>query len=38
MLMHKEQPYIIIYRANLKDFQKYLPEFEQIANKLKFTK
>lgn len=38
MLMHNEQPYIIIYRANEKDFEKYLPEFEQIVKSFKFRK
>ena len=37
MLMHNEQPYFIAYMANAKDFEKYLPEFEQIVKSLKFV-
>ncbi|MFZ0628375.1 MAG: PsbP-related protein [Nitrososphaeraceae archaeon] len=37
MLMHNEQPYFIAYMANVKDFEKYLPEFEQIVKSLKFV-
>jgi PsbP-like protein len=37
MLMHNEQPYFIAYMANVNDFEKYLPEFEQIVNSLKFV-
>jgi hypothetical protein len=37
MLMHNEQPYFIAYMANVKDFEKYLPEFEQIVESLKFV-
>ena len=37
MLMHNEQPYSIAYMANVKDFEKYLPEFEQIVESLKFV-
>ena len=37
MLMHNEQPYFIAYMANVKDFEKYSPEFEQIVKSLKFV-
>lgn len=37
MLMHNEQPYFIAYMANVKDFEKYLPEFEQIVKSFKFV-
>ena len=36
MLMHNEQPYIIGYMANAKDFENYLPEFEDIVKSFKF--
>lgn len=38
MLMHGNQPYYIEYMANEKDYQKYLPQFEQIVKSFKFTK
>ncbi|MDW0138606.1 MAG: hypothetical protein QOK86_02575 [Nitrososphaeraceae archaeon] len=37
MLMHNEQPYFIAYMANVKDFEKYLPEFEEMVKSLKFV-
>ena len=37
-LMHNKEPYYIAYMANVKDFEKYLPEFEQIVKTFKFTK
>lgn len=37
ILMHNEQPYFIAYMANVKDFEKYLPEFEQIVKSFKFV-
>ena len=37
MLMHNEQPYFLAYMANVKDFEKYLPEFEEIVKSLKFV-
>lgn len=36
--MHGNQPYYIEYMANEKDYQKYLPQFEQIVKSFKFTK
>jgi hypothetical protein len=38
MLMHGNQPYYIEYMANEKDYEKYLPQFEQIVKSFKFTK
>ncbi|MDW0137178.1 MAG: hypothetical protein QOK70_05300 [Nitrososphaeraceae archaeon] len=37
LLMHNEHPYFIAYMANVKDFEIYLPEFEQIVKSLKFV-
>ena len=37
-IMHDKEPYSILYLANAKDFEKYLPEFEQIVKTFKFTK
>ncbi|HEY9398580.1 MAG TPA: PsbP-related protein [Nitrososphaeraceae archaeon] len=37
-IMHDKEPYIILYLANVKDFEIYLPEFEQIVKTFKFTK
>jgi hypothetical protein len=34
--MHDKQPYQIIYLANAKNNEKYLPEFEQIVKSFKF--
>jgi hypothetical protein len=34
--MHNKEPYFLLYMANAKDFQKYLPEFEQIVKTFKF--
>jgi PsbP-like protein len=38
MTMRDEKPYYIGYMANVKDFEKYLPEFEQIVKTFKFAK
>ena len=38
MIWHDKKPYLITYTANVKDFQKYLPQFEQIVKTFKFTK
>jgi PsbP-like protein len=38
VLMHDNEPYLLVYAANGKDFEKYLPEFEQIVKSFKFTK
>jgi len=37
-LVHNSKPYYIQYAANVKDFQKYLPEFEQMVKTFKFIK
>jgi hypothetical protein len=38
MLMHDKEPYYLAYMGNVKDFEKYLPEFEQIIKTFKFVK
>lgn len=37
-VIHDSKPYIIQYVANVKDFQKYLPQFEQTVKTFKFIK
>lgn len=37
MFIRNEQPYLIGYMANVKDFKKYLPEFEKIIKSFKFV-
>jgi hypothetical protein len=37
-VMHNQEPYDLSYMANVKDFQKYLPQFEQIVKTFKFVK
>jgi len=37
MFMNNEQPYLIGYMANVKDFKKYLLEFEKIVKSFKFV-
>jgi hypothetical protein len=34
--VHKGTPYFIEYLANVKSFQKYLPQFEQMVRTFKF--
>ena len=36
--MHDKEPYYLAYMGNVKDFEKYLPEFEQIIKTFKFVK
>ena len=36
-MMHNEIPYYLEYKANVKDFEKYLPEFEQIVTTFRFV-
>jgi hypothetical protein len=36
MAWHNKQPYDIGYMANVKDYDKYLPQFEQIVKTFKF--
>lgn len=38
LVLHDKDPYYLEYIANVKDFQKYLPEFEQIIKTFKFVK
>ena len=35
--MHDEQPYAISYYANAKNYEKYLPEFEQMVKSFRFV-
>lgn len=37
-VVHNGKPYFIQYVANVKDYQKYLPQFEQMVNTFKFVK
>jgi hypothetical protein len=37
-IIHNNKPYFIQYVANVKDFQKYLPQFQQMVKTFKFTK
>jgi hypothetical protein len=37
-VMHNDQPYVLDYMGNAKDYQKYLPQFEQIVKTFKFVK
>lgn len=37
-IMHDQEPYYILFVANAKDYEKYLPEFEQIVKTFKFAK
>lgn len=38
LVMHDDQPYYLNYGGYAKDYQKYLPQFEQIVKTFKFTK
>ena len=38
LVLHDKDPYYLEYIANTKDFQKYLPQFEQMVKTLKFVK
>jgi PsbP-like protein len=38
MVMHNKEPYSIAYMANVKNYEEYLPEFEQIVKTFKFVK
>jgi hypothetical protein len=35
-VIHEGKPYTLQYAANVKDFQKYLPQFEQMVKTFKF--
>jgi hypothetical protein len=37
LVLHNKDPYLIQYMANVKDFDKYLPEFEQMVRSFKFV-
>jgi hypothetical protein len=37
VVMHDEQPYAISYIANAKNYEKYLPEFEQMVKSFRFV-
>jgi hypothetical protein len=37
LLLHDKGPYALSYMANSKDFDKYLPEFEQMVRSFKFV-
>ena len=37
LLLHDKDPYALSYMANSKDFDKYLPEFEQMVRSFKFV-
>jgi hypothetical protein len=36
LIWHDKKPYALEYKATVKDFEKYLPEFEQIVKTFKF--
>jgi hypothetical protein len=38
LVMHQDQPYYLYYIANVNDYNKYLPYFEQIVKTFKFVK
>ena len=38
LIWHNEEPYDFTYVANVKDYQKYLPEFEQMVKTFKFVR
>ena len=38
LVLHDKDPYYLEFIANVKDFQKYLPQFEQMVKTLKFVK
>ena len=38
LVLHNKVPYYLEYIANTKDFQKYLPQFEQMIKSFKFVK
>lgn len=37
-IVHNSKPYFLQYAANVNDFQKYLPQFEQMVKTFKFVK
>jgi hypothetical protein len=38
LVMHEKEPYVMSYVANVKDYEKYLPQFEQMVKTFKFAK
>jgi hypothetical protein len=38
MIWQDNNPYYVGYMANVKDYQKYLPQFEQMVKTFKFVK
>jgi hypothetical protein len=38
LVWHDKKPYVLAYMANVKDFEKYLPQFNQMINTFKFAK
>ena len=38
LVLHDNEPYYLEYIANVKDFQKYLPQFEEMLKTFKFVK
>jgi hypothetical protein len=38
LVWHDNTPYTLVYVANVKDYEKYLPQFEQMVKTFKFTK
>jgi hypothetical protein len=36
--MHDDKPYFLVYTSGAKNYQKYLPQFEQMAKTFKFVK
>jgi hypothetical protein len=38
LVWHDNKPHVLAYMANVKDYEKYLPQFEQMVKTFKFTK
>lgn len=36
MMLHDKEPYYLLYGANLNDYNKYLPDFEQMVKSFRF--
>jgi len=37
LVMHDKEPYVVLYVANAKNYEKYLPEFEQMVKSFRFA-
>jgi len=37
LVMHDKEPYVVLYVANAKNYEKYLPEFEQMVKSFRFV-